>query len=82
MILFCIEGGVTGIYKIGKKVEFLPKLYFFGVGSGGQTTIDLERLERTNGNFVGISWEKLGTFGVVNEGVTILFGNFVGITWE
>jgi len=44
--------------------------------------MDLNRLEWTNGNFVGISWEKLGTFGVVNEGVTILFGNFVGITWE
>jgi hypothetical protein len=53
-----------------------------GGGFGGWTTIDLDRLERTNGNFVGISWEKLGTFGVTNQGVTILFGNFVGITWE
>jgi hypothetical protein len=44
--------------------------------------VDLNRLERTNGNFVGISWEKLGTFRFGNEGVTILFGNFVGITWE
>ena len=76
---------------------FLPKLYFFEVGvflgdlfiSGVNsrlfflwTTVDLNRLERTNGNCVGISWEKLGTFGVGNEGVTILFGNFVGITWE
>jgi len=34
------------------------------------------------GNFVGISWEKLGTFGAGSEGVTFLFGNFVGITWE
>jgi len=32
MVRFCIGGGVTGIYKIGKKVEFLPKLYFFNVG--------------------------------------------------
>ena len=44
--------------------------------------MDLERLERTNGNFVGITWEKLGTFRVVNEGVRKIFGNFVGITWE
>jgi hypothetical protein len=34
------------------------------------------------GNFVGISWEKLGTFRIDCEGVTFLFGNFVGITWE
>jgi len=27
------------------------------------------------------SWEKLGTFGAGNEGVTFLFGNFVGITF-
>jgi hypothetical protein len=53
-----------------------------GGGFGGWTTIDLDRLETTNGNFVGISWEKLGTFRFENEGVTILFGNFVGITWE
>ena len=32
MIRCCIGGGVTGIYKIGKKGEFLPKLYFFNVG--------------------------------------------------
>jgi len=32
MVWFCIGGGVTGIYKIGKKGEFLPKLYFFNVG--------------------------------------------------
>ena len=47
----------------------------------GWTGIDLERLERTNGNFVGITWEKLGTFRVVNEGVMKIFGNFVGITF-
>jgi hypothetical protein len=31
---------------------------------------------------VGISWEKLGTFGAGVQQVTFLFGNFVGITWE
>ena len=44
--------------------------------------MDYNRLEWTNGNCVGISWEKLGTFGAEDEGVTFLFGNFVGITWE
>ena len=58
------------------------KIIGFFIQLAGWTTMDLNRLERTNGNCVGISWEKLGTFGVVNEGVTILFGNFVGITWE
>ena len=48
----------------------------------GWTAKDLEGLGRTNGNFVGISWEKLGTFGVDVEGVRKIFGNFVGITWE
>ena len=32
----------------------------FRVDSGGWTTVDLNRLERTNGNFVGISWEFRG----------------------
>ena len=44
--------------------------------------MDLNGLEQTNGNFVRISWEKLGTFDSGNEGVTKIFGNFVGITWE
>jgi hypothetical protein len=44
--------------------------------------MDYNGLEWTNGNFVGISWEKLGTFRIDCEGVTFLFGNFVGITWE
>ena len=34
------------------------------------------------GNFVGKTWEKLGTFSISNQAVTNLFGNFVGITWE
>jgi len=42
----------------------------------------LNGLEWTNGNFVGKTWEKLGTFSIGNEAVTFLFGNFVGITWE
>lgn len=44
--------------------------------------MDWIRLEWTFGNFVGKTWEKLGTFGIDCEGVTFLFGNFVGITWE
>jgi hypothetical protein len=31
---------------------------------------------------VGISWEKLGTFGAGVQALTKIFGNFVGITWE
>jgi hypothetical protein len=31
---------------------------------------------------MGISWEKLGTFSIVNEIVIKIFGNLVGITWE
>ena len=58
------------------------KIIGFFIQLAGWTTMDLNRLERTNGNCVGISWEKLGTFGFDVEGVTILFGNFVGITWE
>ena len=58
------------------------KIMQFFIQLSGWTGMDLEGLEQTNGNFVGISWEKLGTFGVDVEGVTILFGNFVGITWE
>ena len=58
------------------------KIMEFFIQLSGWTGMDLNRLERTNGNNLGISWEKLGTFGVSNEGVTILFGNFVGITWE
>jgi hypothetical protein len=34
------------------------------------------------GNFVGKTWEKLGTFSNGFQAVTNLFGNFVGITWE
>jgi len=34
------------------------------------------------GKNLGKTWEKLGTFGISNQGVTNLFGNFVGITWE
>jgi len=32
MIRFCIVDVFGTIYKIGKKGEFLPKLYFFNVG--------------------------------------------------
>jgi hypothetical protein len=31
---------------------------------------------------VGISWEKLGTFGAGVQQVIKIVGNFVGITWE
>jgi hypothetical protein len=34
------------------------------------------------GNFVGKTWEKLGTFSNGFQRVTKRFGNFVGITWE
>ena len=34
------------------------------------------------GNFVGKTWEKLGTFSNGFQRVTKIFGNFVGITWE
>lgn len=34
------------------------------------------------GNFVGKTWEKLGTFSNGFQSVTNLFGKFVGITWE
>jgi hypothetical protein len=50
--------------------------------------MDLNGLEWTNGNFVGItweklffSWEKLGTFSVGFQQVTKINGNFVGITF-
>jgi len=71
---------IEGCFKV-----FLGDLFISGVDSRLfllWTTIDLERLERTNRNFVGISWEKLGTFRFDNQRFTILFGNFVGITWE
>jgi len=42
------------------------KIIHFFIQLAGWTTMDLERLERTNGNCVGISWEKLGTFSVDN----------------
>jgi hypothetical protein len=64
---------------------FLGDLFISGVNSRLfflWTGVDLKGLEWTNGNFVGISWEKLGTFGVSNEGVIKIFGKFVGITWE
>jgi hypothetical protein len=73
------------LYKIGKKVMFLPELYFcFGLFFFMIWT----RKNTSRGNFVGLSWEKLffsweklGTFSNGFQLVTFLFGNFVGITF-
>jgi hypothetical protein len=72
----CIRGilkdwrGIIGILGKSKK------------GSGGVN--DGRNLTNGNGfgNFVGKTWEKLGTFGNGFQSVTKINGNFVGITWE
>jgi len=53
--------------------------FFYAIKGSGEVN---DGRNLTNGNFVGISWEKLGTFGAGREGVTKIVGNFVGITWE
>jgi hypothetical protein len=68
--------------------DFLLSFYIWKVNKAGFYS-RLNELEWTTmdlngqiGNFVGISWEKLGTFSNGFQAVTKIFGNFVGITWE
>ena len=68
MIWFCILDGSVAIYKIGKKGEFLPKLYFFG--SSG-----LDLFFRCSVGFI-LSVEMYLGSGGFGDGFGVFLGDF------